>query len=305
MALTYDQLSAITEKRFLPIMVDNIFEKHPLLRKLKAQEKPQSGGTKVLAPLNYAKATSVGWYQGAETLGTADNDVITAAEFDWKQLYVNIAITKRDELMNSGDAAKVNFVKSKMEIAEKTIRDSLSTALYNDGTTDTKAIQGLRLAVNTTGTYGGIAHGTYSWWNGNVSTATTLTLSVMQGMYGDAGEGTEYPNYVTSDQDMFDRYWNLLQPQQRFTDEESASAGFKALMFNGAPYTVDASSPSGYLWMLNLNYLDIMPHKDENFRFEPFVKPINQNVKVAKVYWMGVLASTNNRRHAVATSITA
>ena len=305
MALTYDQISAITEKKFIPKMVDNIFNVNALLKKLKAKEKPQSGGDKVIVPLEYAQATAAGWYQGAETVDTTDNEVITAAEFEWKQLYANISITRRDELRNSGDAAKINFVMSKVKNAEKTIRDTLNTALFNDGS-NSKHIQGLRLAVNTTGTYGGIDHGSYSWWNSQVdSTTTVLTLSAMQGLYGDAGEGSEYPNLLMSDQDMFDRYWNLLQPQQRFADEGMAKGGFKSLLFNGQPYVVDAASPANHLWMLNLDYLDCYPHKDENFRFEKFIKPVNQNVKLAKIYWMGIVASSNNRRHAVSTAITA
>ena len=55
----------------------------------------------------------------------------------------------------------------------------------------------------------------------------------MNSLYGDCGEGSEYPNLLVSDQDMWDRYWNLLQPQQRFADEEMAKGGFKSLQFNG------------------------------------------------------------------------
>ena len=109
MALTYDQITAITEKKFIPKLVDNIFNRSQLLKKLKAKEKPQSGGEKVMVPLNYATVTASGWYQGAETLDTTDNDVITAFEFEWKQLYANISITRRDELRNSSDAAIINF----------------------------------------------------------------------------------------------------------------------------------------------------------------------------------------------------
>ncbi len=304
MALTYDQISAITEKKFLPKLVDNIFNTNAMLKKLKEKEKPQDGGDKVIVPLEYATGTG-GWYQGAETLDTTDSEVFTAAEFEWKQLYANISITRRDELRNSGDAAKVNFVMGKVRNAEKTIRNDLNTGVFNDGS-GAKEIEGLRLAVNTTGTYGGINHASYSWWNGQVdSTTTTLTLSAMQSICGDAGEGSEYPNMVISDQDMFDRYWNLLQPQQRFADEEMAKGGFKSLQFNGQPYVVDAASPANHQWHLNLNYLDLYPHRQENFRFEQFTKPINQNVKSAKIYWMGVLASSNNRRHGVLTAVTA
>jgi hypothetical protein len=78
MALTYDQISAITEKKFIPKMVDNIFNQNALLKKLKAKEKPQSGGDKVIVPLEYAQASAAGWYQGAETVDTTDNEVITA-----------------------------------------------------------------------------------------------------------------------------------------------------------------------------------------------------------------------------------
>ena len=268
-------------------------------------EKPLPGGDKVLVPLNYAKTTASGWYQGSETLDTTDNEEITSAEFDWKQLYANISVTRRDELRNMGDAAIINFVKSKVEIAEKTIRDKLSTGLYNTGT-DAKQIQGLRLALSTSSTYGGIDQSTYSWWQANVdSTTTTLTLSAMQSMWGDCGEGTDYPNLIIGDQDMFDRYHALLTPQQRFAGEDEARGGFKSLLFNGAPVVVDASAPSGDMMFLNMDYLDLYPHKDENFRLEPFVKPINQNVKVAKVFWMGVMAISNVRRFGLLDAITA
>lgn len=305
MALTYDQISGITEKKFLPKLVDNIYNNNALLKKFKAKEKPQDGGDKVICPLEYATVTASDWYQGAETLDTTDNEVITAAEYEWKQLYANISITRRDELRNSGDAAKVNFVASKMRAAEKTIRDKLNTGLFNDGS-NSKHIQGLKLAINTTGTYGGIAHGTYTWWNGNVdSTTTTLTLSAMQSLYGDCGEGTEYPDLLVGDQDMFDRYWNLLQPQQRFADEGMAKGGFKSLLFNGKPFIVDAACAAGDLYMLNTEYFDLMPHKDENFRFEKFTKPINQNISTAKILWMGVFGGSNNRRSGLLDAITA
>jgi hypothetical protein len=305
MALTYDQITAITEKKFIPKMVDNIFNSNVLLKKLKAKEKPLPGGDKVLQPLNYAKTSASGWYQGSETLDTTDAEEITSAEFEWKQLYANISVTRRDELRNMGDAAILNFVKSKVEIAEKTIRDKLSTGLYNTGT-DSKQIQGLRRALSTSSTYGGIDQSTYSWWQANVdSSTTTLTLSAMQSMFGDCGEGTEYPDMIIGDQDMFDRYHALLTPQQRFASEDEARGGFKSLLFNGAPVVVDASAPSGDMMFLNMQYIDLYPHKDENFRLEPFVKPINQNVKVAKVFWMGALAISNVRRFGLLDAITA
>ena len=305
MALTYDQITAITERKFIPKLVDNVFNSNTLLKKMKAKEKPQSGGDNVLVPLAYAETAAAGWFQGSETLDTTDNEVITSASYEWAQLYANISITRRDELRNSGDSAIINFVQSKVMIAEKTIRNKLSTAIYNTGS-DSKQIQGLRLLLSTSNTYGGISQTDFSFWAANVdSTTTTLTLSAMQSMYGDCGEGTEYPTIIVGDQDMFDRYHALLTPQQRFASEDEARGGFKSLMYAGTPVVVDASAPSGDMIFLNLEYLDFYPHKDENFRLEPFRSPINQAVTVSKIFWMGVMASSNNRRHGLIGAITA
>jgi hypothetical protein len=305
MALTYDQISAITEKKFMPKLVDNIFNSIPTLQRWKKKEKPVDGGERVVVPLNYAQNSAAGWYTGSDTLSTTDNEVITAAEFTWKQLYANISISRLDELKNSGDSQVINFVKAKTEIAEKTIRDQLAEAVYNAGTTANQ-ISGLRLMTAITGTYGGIAKGTYSWWQGQVdSTTTTLSLGALQSLYGLCSVGSDTPSLITSTQANYDRFYGLLTPQQRFSDSETAKAGFTSLMFNGQPWIVDSKCPTGYIWLLNEEYIDLMPHKDENFRFEPFQKPINQNVKSAKIFWTGVLACSNCRMQGMFSGITA
>jgi len=304
-ALTLDQITAITRKKFMSVLVDNIFNNNALLKRFKATEDLQDGGTEVVQPLEYAVDSAAGWFQGSETLDTTDTETFTGATYQWKQYYANISITGRDRKKNSGDSAIVNFVAGKMKNAEKTLRRDLNTGLFNDGS-NAKAIQGLRLAINTTGTYGDIAHGTYTWWNGNVdSTTTTLTLAAMQGSYGDASDGADNPTILTSDQDMFDRYWNLLQPAQRFADEEMTRGGFKSLMFNQAPYVVDQASPANHLFYVNEDYFSLKPHKDENMKLQEFQRVVNQDVEVARVLWFGVFAGSNNRRSSIMTAVTA
>jgi hypothetical protein len=117
--------------------------------------------------------------------------------------------------------------------------------------------------------------------------------------------GSDRPSVVTADSGNWDRYHALLQPQQRFQDAQSAKGGFSSLMFQGIPVLDDAQCPSGYMFFLNEDYLKLYYHKDANFKFEAFAKPINQDVKVAKILWMGALASSNNRMHGVLTAITA
>lgn len=307
MALTIDQLNALTDKYFIKKLHDNIFDSNPLLQKLMkgGSYKAVSGGTQIYVPLNYATTSASGWYSGADTLSTSDNDNITAAVYDWKSLYAGIAITEEDELKNAGDAEQLNLLKSKMQIAEKTLKDSLGTGLYSDGTT-AKSIIGLRDIIATDQTVGGISQTTNSWWAGQVnSTTTTTSISAMNALYQNASVDNEVPNFIVGTRTIYNAYYALLQPQQRFMDEETAKGGFQNLMFNGAPVVVDSHVPASNLMMLNLNHLHLFYHPKRNFSLEPFQKPINQQVKVARVLFMGAFGSSNNRLHGRFSALTA
>lgn len=297
MALSYNEISAITEKYFHPKLVDNIFTSNTLLARAKSKGwlSTIDGGEKILVPVAYATTTAGGAYSGSESLNTAANDQITAAEFDLKFYYSNITVTRGDELKNSGKAQMVNFVKSKVQLAEKTLSDTLGTALYNVGTA-AKELVGLRLAIDSAGTYGGISRTTYSWWSAQEDSSTTaLSIGAIQSLIGDCTQGNSRPTVITTTQDIFDDLFGLLQPQQRYTDSKTADAGFQNLMFAGIPVIVDNHCPASHLFAINEDYIHLLVHKDENFRFEPFQKPINQNVSSAKVYFAGALAVSNCR----------
>lgn len=302
MALTWEEVNAVTEKKWMPKLVDNIFKSNPLLDKLSKKMVKMDGGISIMVPLNYAAGTG-GWYSGTDSLDNTQASNIAAAEFTWKQAYESISITRRDELMNSGDAAKLNFVKSKLQVAEKSLKDRLSTGLYNAGS-DSKAILGVRCFVTTSSTYGGISQSSYSWWQSNVdSTSTVFSLSAIQTQWGTVSLNGDTPDIIVSDVGNFNRLWSALQPQQRFMSQETADAGFVGLSFNNAPWYADNHAPSNSVYLLNTEYLKLIVHPDENMRFEPFAQLTAQNVKVAHIYHMTVLASTNNRMHAGLTAL--
>lgn len=306
MALSYDQLTGITQKFFVKKLVDSIFDTDPLLARAKKKFYDEwSGGTTIMQPLNYAKVTAAGSYSGAQTLDTTDNDVITAAEYSPKQYYVNVTISRIDELKNSGEAAEVNLVKSKMEIAEKTLADLLGDGLYSDGSTSTDIV-GLRSIVDSANTVGGISQSSYSWWQSQEdSSTTTLTLAALQTQYNALSINNEGPSVIMATRANYNRYYALLQPQQRFVDSESAKGGFSSLMFNGTPFIAGSKVPSSHIFMLNEKYLHLWYHPQENFRLEPWAKPLNQNVKLAKIYWAGAFGTSNARMQGKFTAIAA
>lgn len=306
MPLSYDQISAITEKKFIPKLADNIFDSNILLKKFKEKSiQKLDGGERIVVPLNYAQATASDWYSGSDTLNTTDNDQITAAEYTWKQLYANISITGLDESKNSGDAAILNFVKAKVQIAEQTMKDKMGDGLYSDGS-NAKSIVGLRDIVDTASSVGGISQSTYSWWQGKVdSSTTTLSIAAMQSLFNNTTIDSEHPNVIVATRAIYNSYYGLLQPQQRFQDSKEASGGFANLLFNGVPVFADSKCPTSHMFMLNMNFLHMFVHKDRDMKFEAFQKPVNQDVKLAKILWLGALGSSNNRMHGKLSAITA
>lgn len=308
MALNYDQISSITQKKFMPKLYDNVFDSNPLLQRAKSGKhsfyERVDGGTSIMVPLNYAQASAGGWYQGAETLSLIDNDVITAAEYQWKQIYKSIVVSRIDELKNNGDAAILKFVQQKVQVAEKSIMDDMGTGLYNAGT-DPKAIGGLRLIVSASNTVGGISQSANSWWQSQVdTTTTTLTMSALQTMDNRATIGNDTPTVIMTTRALYNSYYALLQPQQRFQNEEVAKGGFTSLMFNNKPIIVDSHVPTSYMFGLNEKYLSLFYHPEEDFRMDPFARLERQNVKAAQIFWTGALGSSNNRMHFGFTGLT-
>jgi hypothetical protein len=307
MAVSVDQLTAVTHRYIMPKMFDNIFDSNPLLKRMLAsgQYKSVSGGTTIDIPLNYAQTSANGWYSGADTLDTSENEQITAAQYGWKSLYAGITITEEDEMKNGGSAGVLKLLASKAQIAEKTIKDQLGTGLYSDGTT-AKSIVGLRDIVAVDQTVGGISQSTNSWWQGIVdSTTATQTIAAMNTVYENASIDNEKPTIGVGTRTVYTRYYNLLQPMQRFTDSDTAKGGFQNLMFNGVPIISDSHCPANHLFFLNENHLWLCYHPERNFSSEPFLKPINQQVKTSRILWMGAFGSSNNRLHGKMSALTA
>lgn len=296
MALTYDQISGITQRKFIPKLYDNIFNSNPYMQRIRKRSyELVDGGISVMVPLNYATPTATGWYFGADTLNVNDNDQITSAEYTWKALYTNITILRTDELKNAGDEQMVSLVKSKVKIAEKNMEDQLGTGIFSNAT-NAKSIIGLQYQSSTSNTIGGISQTSYSWWQPQVdTTTTTLSLSALQTNWNLCTIGSWSPTVAITTRSLFNSYYALLQPQQRFQDTSSAEGGFQSLLFNGLPVLPDSHAPSSNWFFVNEDYQTMWAHRDEDMRFEPFAKPVNQNVRIAKIYWMGTFGPTNLR----------
>jgi hypothetical protein len=307
MAVSIAQLEAITHKYVRPKLADNIFDPCPLLKKIMETDsfKSVDGGTTIDEPLNYADAGG-DWYQGADTLATADVENMSAARYSWKSAFAPITISEEDELKNSGNAQILNLVKTKTEIAQKTMKNILGTGIFSDGTT-AKSIVGLRDIVDTASTVGGISQTDNSWWSAGSVDSTTITnsISAMNAVFQECVVGSEQPNMIVSTRAIWNSYYALLQPQQRFQDSKTADGGFQNLLFNGQVFVFSNFCPTSNLFMLNLNSIFLYYHPERKFSQEKWAKPINQQVKVSRILFMGAMGSNNCRLNGRMSALTA
>jgi len=303
MALTYDDITAVTQKSYIPVMVDNIFASNAGLHRAKKKwYSAQNGGTKIIQPLLYAQNSQAEW-QTSSSLTTTSNTKKTAAEYEWKRAHAPISIDGLDTIKNAGESAILSHVKTEVQIAEKSLSDKLGTSLFSDSSTAGE-FQGFKLSTASTGTLGGIAKASYSWWQGQVdSTTATLSLAKMQSLFGDCTVDSDRPTVIFTTQDLYDDMHSLIQPQQRFGDSDTIKAGFTSIMWNGIPVIVDSHVDSGYLYMINEDYVSLKYATKRNFKLTPFQQPTNQDAMIAHIFWAGALTHSNCRMSGVMSNL--
>ena len=145
-----------------------------------------------------------------------------------------------------------------------------------------------------------------SWWRSSATNvAGALTLAAMSTMYNNVSVGNDQPTIIISDQDEYEKYESLLQPQLRYTDATVADAGFQNLLFKGAPCTYDNNSNvDGKMYFLNTKYIRLVAHSDVWFKPTPFVRPTNQDARYAQILCYGNLTTSNRARQGVLVGLT-
>lgn len=309
MALNYDSIQAIAREKYIPKLIDNIYESSALLSMLRADGMVQNGGTKLTQPVLYAKNTARGAYSGLDPHDVSPPETRTAANYDWANYYVSMVISGDDERKVSGDSEIINLLNTTFKEAEMSMKDQLATDLFT-GLTD---IIGLDSAVGT-GTYGGIAGGTYTWWQSGVDTTahtasnmvTSTSSSYIHKLFRIAWDNCKHlgekVNLIVTSQTVYDLYEETLQANARYPKSERgrflADAGFDALDFRGIPVVVDdfcAAGTDSACYFLNTSFMPFWIHPANNFRMTPWKVPTNADGRIAQLYFTGQLGLTNRR----------
>ena len=213
---------------------------------------------------------------------------------------MSISISGKEERQNSGRSKIIDLLEAKTKQAEMSLTEALSTGLFSDGTGNGgKDLTGLEAMVSNSGVYGGIDSSTYTWWQAGVEATTeALGLPKMRTAFNAASiGGKDTPSLIVTTQALYEKYESFLTTTIQMNaagTKDLADAGFQVLEFKGVPIVWDELCPSGVMYFLNKKHMRLVVHRDANFETTAFVKPENQDARVAQILFMGNL--TCNRR---------
>jgi len=292
---------------------DNVSKNNALLSRLKekGKAKPVAGGVTIREELEYAENGTFMYYSGYEQLNVSPSDVMTAAEFAWKQAAVAVVGSGLElRIQNASKEQVFNLLEKRISNAEKTMANNLAVGAYSDGTGSSgKQVGGLQLLVAdspSSGTVGGINRSTWSFWRNYAFDATTdggaaasaaNIQSYMNRVYLAISRGADHPDLIAADNAYFRLYWESLQANQRFTDTKLAAAGFDNLKYMGADVIFDGgiggACPANHMYFLNTDYIYWRPHSGTDMIVGDEFKPGNQDAVSKLILWAGNMTLSN------------
>jgi hypothetical protein len=294
-------------------IADNVTKNNALLAKLKqgGRIKTVSGGSKIFEELSFAENGNAGWYSGYDLLPVAAQDVISAAEYEFKQAACPVTISGLDMLKNSGKEQIIDLMEGRISVAESTMANLISGGLYSDGTgAGGKQLTGLNAAVPTVPagtTYGGIVTNSFPFWTNKVTdtTAANMTVDKIQGyfnaLWAQLVRGMDRPDLIIVDAGVWGIYLASLQAQQRFTSAGEGNLGFPSLKYMDCDVVLDGGiggfCPTNTAFFLNTKYLKYRPHSARNMvPLNPKTRyAINQDAEVQILAWAGNLTCSGRQ----------
>lgn len=302
-----DLVATTIENRSSDI-ADNVTKNNALLSRLSKRGNVRTfdGGTVIFEELSFAENGNAGYYSGYDILPTAQQDVLSAAQYSIKQAAVPVVMSGLEMLQNAGKEKIIDMMDGRMDVAESSIANLLAGGVYADGTgTGGKEVTGLGAAVPlnpNTGTYGGIDRATWAFWRNKFTDTTAITAATIQAswnaLWAQLVRGNDRPDLIVVDALTWAIYLQSLQAIQRITSTDSAKLGFPTVQFMDADVVLDGGiggfCPSNQAFFLNTKYIFWRPHSQRNMvPLSPNKRyAINQDAEVQIIAWAGNMTTS-------------
>jgi len=307
----FTELVSTTFRKHHKEIKDNVSNNNAYLKRLMKDGNMETldGGTSIVTTLDYNSNSTYQRYTGLDILDVSESDVITAAEYQWRQIALSVVSSGLQLRVNKGDSQIIKLAKAKIKNAIRTFKNNFSYDAYSDGTlaNQVNGIQAL-ISDNGLGTVGGIDSSAWAFWRNKVQSAaapiqgggaivpSAATMeSLMLPMWLALTRGDDKPNLIVADNNYFTFYEQSQTSIKRYTSSDEPSGGFMSLKYKGADVIFDGGSgiPLNRMYFMNMDYMGLSVHEDANLTVMDEAKPFNQDGAVVPIMWMGNLTCSN------------
>lgn len=311
---TFTELVSTTFRKHRREIKDNISNRNAFLSYInkRGNTRKEDGGLTIATPLDYQANQTYQRYSDWDNLNIAASDVISSAEYQWRQIAMNVVASGRELRINSGESRIINLVKARIKNALRTFNNNFSSDLYSAGTL-TNQINGLQaiIADAGTGTVGGIDSSAFPFWQNTVIDASNLSVTPSSTTIETQ---LMLPGWLATDRGPDDRvdvivadnnYYTFFEASQisfkQYANTQTGGAGFTSLKYKTADVIYDGNSgiPANHMYGINTNYFELVVHQDADLEVMDEMKPVNQDGAVTPILWMGNLSCSNRHQQFV------
>ena len=283
------------------------------------------GGLEFWNGILKAESSNFKWQAHTADMTTQLQDPNARLRFDIKTFTGSVVINKLHEAQNKGKAMMKEFARTLREQAESTIPNQFNSAFWaaSPASTEPESLPSLISANPTTGTIGGLSRSgnaylqniAYSTAVADIGSEAGIAALTRQKLRAAIGQGgIDAPDLAIMDDSNYAGLSGYLATLNRYRpDDRMAELGFDTIRLGnmtvsyentnvqGSPNTIT----SGYVYLINSNYLAFKVLRDGNFMWNPDgFERVGQTLNKALYFWVFCNLTTNNpRAHVVMTNV--
>lgn len=283
-----NNIVATTLDAKLPELTDNFFKTNALVQRLLQRTDAgepvvkYDGGAEIRSVIMYNSVPAYSYAKG-DTFGTGYREFATDLQFQWKRMAAEINVDHMDVRKNAGSAAQIiSYVEALAKNAVMSLKNEMGNEIFGDGTGNNGKnwdglLNGISDGVTAVGgfgpytTYGGITRSATPGDPGNAILASVngvggpFSLPMVNSSYGSVRFDDAKVDLIVTTQAIWDKFWERSQPQDRNAEGPLREIGFDTIRFNGAEVIVDSHCPSGMIFGLNTEFIQLWLMKGMDF----------------------------------------
>lgn len=294
---------------------DFVLDNNPVsfFMKKKGRVKTIVGGRVIWEDIEVAQNAYVQRIDPSEEITLGYNQTLTGFEYSPKIIVVPVVINALEKAQNQGDAAFLDLLETRNDVADKSLANAFEEDMQGDGTGYAgKAFAGVQTYITKTptlGSYGGIARATYSSIrNVSVDAPTTFTgatdssniesrlRNVKNQVLRNGG-----PELCLAGSTYYNAACDAMSAKQRFTQDKDMLAanfdnviieGMTMVLANGRVFSGLARIAADRCYGIRLDNFAIKMYK--NFNFQPVQERVSVNQLVDVSITVGIGQMTCN-----------